>query len=263
VPGAATLAEALQPLRAEPARSAVLLDVDGTLAPIVRHASDAQMPEATRSLLIAVAKRYGTVACVSGRRATVARGIVAIGSIAYVGNHGCELLAPGATGVVIDEDVAPWTGRIQQFARSADSREAQRLRVRVEDKGPIVGFHWRGAPNEDAARAAVADIERAARAEGLATHWGRKVLEVRPPVPIDKGRGIARLLGEREHVAAVYVGDDMTDLDAFRALRELMGDAAVCVGVLSDETPEDLEREADVMVEGPIGVRRLLDGLLE
>src|SRR3954467_14457888 len=87
VPAAATLAEALQPLRADPARAAVLLDVDGTLAPIVRHADDAQVPEPTRVPLIEVAKRYGVVACVSGRRAATARQIVAIGSMPHAGNH--------------------------------------------------------------------------------------------------------------------------------------------------------------------------------
>jgi trehalose 6-phosphate phosphatase len=67
---AAALAEAIEPLRADPAHAAVLLDVDGTLAPIVRHADDAQVPEPTRKPLIAVARRYGLVACVSGRRAS-------------------------------------------------------------------------------------------------------------------------------------------------------------------------------------------------
>src|SRR5439155_22976650 len=88
---AATLVEALEPIRSEPDNAAVLLDIDGTLAPIVRHAADAHVPEATRSLLIAIANRYRLVGCVSGRRATTARQIVAIGTIAYVGNHGGEL----------------------------------------------------------------------------------------------------------------------------------------------------------------------------
>jgi trehalose 6-phosphate phosphatase len=262
VSAAATLEEIVDPLRADPARAAILLDVDGTLAPIVRYESDAQVPEATRSLLIAIAKRYGTVACVSGRQATTARGIVAIGSIAYVGNHGAELLLPGASGLRIADELEPWTARVQEFARGVDQVALQRLRVRSEDKGPIAGFHWRGAPNEDAALEAVEDIERLARAAGFETHWGRKVLEIRPPLPIDKGRGIGMLLRGRDPAAALYAGDDLTDLDAFRALRELVGAAAICVGVRSDETPDELERQADVMVEGPRGVRDLLERLL-
>ena len=113
---AATLSETLQPLRADPARAGVLLDVDGTLAPIVRHADDAAVPEPTRALLIQVARRYGCVACVSGRQASVARQIVSIGSIAYIGNHGVELLRPGGTEVELDREVAAWEGRIRRFA---------------------------------------------------------------------------------------------------------------------------------------------------
>ena len=95
---AATLVEALEPLRSDPPHAAVLLDIDGTLAPIVRHAADAHVPEATRTLLIEIAKRYRMVGCVSGRRAATARQIVAIGSIAYVGSHGGELCAPARHG---------------------------------------------------------------------------------------------------------------------------------------------------------------------
>ena len=94
---AATVSEAIAPLRADPARSGVLLDIDGVLAPIVRHADDAHVPEPTRTALIAVARRYGLVACVSGRQATTARRIVSLGSITYVGHPGAELLRGGAT----------------------------------------------------------------------------------------------------------------------------------------------------------------------
>ena len=91
-----TLEELLEPLRRDPSRSAVLLDVDGVLAPIVPQPDDAHMPETTRRPLIEVARRYGVVACVSGRRASDARRIVSLGSIAYLGNHGSEVLRPGA-----------------------------------------------------------------------------------------------------------------------------------------------------------------------
>ncbi len=264
---AATLAEALAPLHADPRRSAVLLDVDGTLAPIVRHAGDAVMPEPTRSVLIQVSRRYGLVACVSGRRAADARQIVSIASIAYLGSHGTERLDPGSVEPEIDAEVASWSQRVQEFARAAWSDELLRARVRGEDKGTIVAFHWRGAPDEDAARALVEGVAARAEAEGLATHWGRKVLEVRPPVRIDKGAGIVHLLQNAGMAAALYAGDDATDLDAFRGLDELVEagrlESAVRVGVRSDEGPSAIEAEADVVVDGPAGVRSLLEALLE
>jgi trehalose 6-phosphate phosphatase len=267
VTAAATLAEALAPLRADPGRSAVLLDVDGTLAPIVRHAEDARVPEATRSILIKVARKYGCVACVSGRQAAMARQIVALGSIAYLGNHGVELLPAGGTQVQVEREAGAWQRRIHQFAERVYAQELKRLRVRFEDKGPIVAFHWRGAPDEDTAEIAVRGVATEAEEAGLGIHWGRKVLEVRPPVPLDKGRGIHWLLRDSDLDHAVYVGDDRTDIDAFRGLRELVDggrlSSAVAVGVRSDETPGELETAADLLVDGPRGVRQLLSALLD
>jgi trehalose 6-phosphate phosphatase len=266
VSGAATLATALEPLRSDPPHAAVLLDIDGTLAPIVRHADDAHVPEATRSLLIEIAKRYRIVGCISGRRAGTARQIVAIGTIAYIGNHGGELLLPGATRPELDPELAAWAPRVRAFAAAAFTAERQRLRIRSEDKDTIAAFHWRGAPDEQAAAAGAADIADDAAEQGFAVHWGRKVLEVRPPVELHKGLGIAALLRDKDVSAAVYVGDDATDLDAFRGLRSLVqaGELAhaVCVAVGSDETPPELASEADLLLDGAGGVRSLLEALL-
>jgi trehalose 6-phosphate phosphatase len=260
----ALISEALAPLRADPSHAAILLDIDGTLAPIVDHASDAHVPESTRQLLIAVADRYHLVACVSGRRASEARAMVSIGTITYLGSHGVELLRSGWTEARLDGAVSDWARRIQEFGRDADTADTRKLRVRLEDKGAIVAFHWRGAPDEETAHRAIEEIAARAEDAGLATHWGRKVLEVRPPVPFDKGAGVRRLLADAgsQITAAMYVGDDMTDLDAFRALSELSQEGvlahAVRVGVASEEGPSQISGEADVVVDGPDGVRELL-----
>jgi trehalose 6-phosphate phosphatase len=265
-PAALALAEALAPLRADPSRSAILLDIDGTLAPIVRHADDAHVPEPTRAPLIAVAKRYRVVGCISGRQASIARRIVSLGSIAYVGNHGSELLPAGGTEIEIDPAIAEHVPAVRRFAADAYTTDLQRLRVRSEDKQAIAAFHWRGAPDEQAAEEAVRAVAERAEAEGLFVHWGRKVLEIRPPVVMNKGRGVRRLLESEGLDAALYVGDDKTDLDAFDGLHELVREgrlgAAVCVGVSSDETPHELTDAADLLVDGPVGVRGLLTALL-
>lgn len=266
VTSAHALTGTLDALRAEPARSAILLDVDGTLAPIVRHADDAHVPEPTRAPLIAIARRYGFVACVSGRRAATARRIVSLGTITYVGNHGAEVLRGGATDVEVDPEFAAWRERVRAFADAAMADETlTRLRVRAEDKDAIAALHWRGAPDEDAAEAALREVAARAEGEGFLTHWGRKVLEIRPAVAMDKGRGIERVLEGVDLDVALYAGDDRTDLDAFAALRRLVDagrlQRAVCVGVASDETPPELIEAADVMVDGPRGVRELLSAL--
>ena len=262
----ALLSEALLPLRADPSRTAILLDIDGTLAPIVEHAAEARVPEPTRQLLIKVAKRYAVVACVTGRQASEARAMVSIGSISYLGSHGAELLRAGWTESVLDPSVEPWARRIHEFGREADTSDLRRRRVRIEDKGAIVAFHWRGAPDEEAARTAVDALAARAEAAGLNTHWGRKVLEVRPPVRFDKGAGIAAFLEGVEVDTVMYVGDDVTDVDAFRGLTRLVEEGrierAIRVGVNSEEAPAAVTGEADVLVDGTAGVAELLAALV-
>ncbi len=265
-PDTATLDEVLRPLRDNPARSAILLDIDGVLAPIVQHPDDAHVPETTRRPLIEIARRYGVVACVSGRRASDARRVVSLGSIAYLGSHGSEILRPGTIAPEVDQELQAWSRRIQDFANGAFSEELRRLRVRLEDKEAIAALHWRGAPDEDEAQAAVEDVARDAEAAGYVTHWGKKVLEIRPPVRVDKGAGIVGLIRDSDLAAAMYVGDDKTDLDAFRGLTELVERGrlghALRVGVASEDAPPELAEEADFMVEGTAGVRTLLQALL-
>jgi trehalose 6-phosphate phosphatase len=256
----------LRPLKANPERSGVLLDVDGVLAPIVLHPDDAHMPESTRRPLIEVARRYGVVACVSGRRASDARRIVSLGSIAYLGSHGSEVLMPGAIAPQLDRELQAWTRRVQNFSHEHFTEDLRKLRVRLEDKEAIAALHWRGVPDEEGAEQAIRAVAERAESAGYKTHWGRKVLEIRPPVRIDKGAGIVGLLRDRDLAAALYVGDDMTDIDAFHGLAELVETGrlgvAVRVGVSSDEGPAALEEEADAMVDGTDGVRELLKALL-
>jgi trehalose 6-phosphate phosphatase len=137
--------------------------------------------------------------------------------------------------------------------------EHQRMRVRSEDKDSIAAFHWRGAPDEDSAYEAVREIAARAEEEGLAVHWGRKVLEVRPPVAADKGTAVRALLEQRGLRRALYAGDDTTDLDAFRGLDGL--EVSVRIAVASAEGPPQLRDAADIVVESPAELVELLRGL--
>jgi trehalose 6-phosphate phosphatase len=257
--------EALQPLLADPTRSALLCDVDGVLAPIVRRAEEARVPERVSVLLGRLARSYGLVACVSGRSAADARRLVGVGGIAYAGSHGAELLEPGAVRPQTNEDFKRWEGQVKAFTAERDTPELRRLRVRIEDKGPIAAFHWRGVPDEDAARSRLEELAAEAERAGLAVHWARKVLEVRPPVEFDKGRAVRSLVEAASSRAALFAGDDTTDLDAFDALRQLEAEgtleAAVLVGVRSDEGPPAIVERADLVVDGVEGFTRVLAAL--
>ena len=258
--------EALRPLTADPARSALFFDVDGTLSPIVERAVDAQVPKETSQLLGRLSRRYALIACISGRAAADVRRLVGVGGITYVGLHGAELLEPNAARPRTSAEFAEHMPRVKAFVAQRDTPQLRALRVRIEDKGPIMTFHWRGAPDEEAALAHVQRIAEEAEAAGLSTHWGRKVLEVRPPVEVHKGQAVRELVERAEPAAALYAGDDVTDLDAFRTLDELAGDGALAVvrvGVRSDDGPAEIVERADVVVDGVAGMQALLAALEE
>lgn len=256
----------LGPLVGDPSRSAILTDVDGTIAPIVLNPEDAAVPERTRDLLRSLAERYALVGCLSGRRALDARRIVGLDELAYSGNHGFELLLPGDDEVRPDPSLDEHEGDAPRFVEGLDRSELERVGIRTEDKGAIVGLHWRGAENDGAAESLAHEIASEAEWQGLVPHHGRKVLEIRPNVAINKGIAVAALLASRPVDNALYGGDDRTDVDAFTALRTLRGDgkleATACIAVASDESPPEVAREADLTVDGPEGFVHVLEALL-
>jgi trehalose 6-phosphate phosphatase len=252
----------LAPLRDRPAETAILCDIDGTLAPIADRPDQAAVPAATRRVLEALSARFALVACISGRRAEEARRMVGLDSLAYIGNHGLERLAPGSAHAEIDPAVAPLADRVHGFAASHFDDRLRAAGVRLEDKDAIWAFHWRGAPDPDRARLLLEGVAADASEAGLVPHWGRMVLEIRPTAEVDKGTAVATAIAGAEVSAALYGGDDTTDLDAFRRLRALRDDGnldlAVCVGVTSPEGPPAIAEQADVVVAGPDEFRELL-----
>lgn len=266
--GAGGTAKALlAPLGADPSRAAILTDVDGTLAPIVERPEQAAVPEAARDVLAALTERFGLVGCVSGRRAEEARRLVGVDGIAYAGNHGLELLLPGEESPCLDPSLDGREAGAAEFLAKLDLEELASAGVRLEDKGPIQALHWRGAENERAAEARAHEIAAEAGRAGLEPHWGRKVLELRPVGGGGKDAAVAALLATDGIDRAVYAGDDRTDLDAFRRLRELREtgelQTAVCVGVTSPEAPPELAEESDLTVDGPPGWLAILQSLTE
>jgi trehalose 6-phosphate phosphatase len=257
----------LEPLRADPGRAAILTDIDGTLAPIVERPEQAAVPERARQLLLSLAERFARVGCISGRPALEARRLVGLEGIAYAGNHGLELLLPGEGGPQLDPAVAGQERSAAEFAAGLDGEELAGLGLRLEDKGPIQTLHWRGAEDERGAEARAHEIAAAAGRADLEPRWGRKVLELRPVGGGGKDAAVAALLADADIVAAAYAGDDRTDLDACRRLREMRDEghlrAVLCVGVLSPEAPPELTEEPDLIVDGPEGWLELLAQLAE
>ena len=230
----------LAPLREAPAETALLFDVDGTLAPIAPRPELAFIPPETKLELARLAARYLLVACISGRSGEEAETLVGVQGIRYVGNHGLEL----------DERATELASRIAAFRDT--------VTLPVEDKGLSLSYHYRLAEDEEAARSELEKVAERARAEGLDPRWGRKVLEIRPRVATDKGTAVKALLASVAARRGLYAGDDTTDLDAFEGLAKAGLEHAVRVAVESEEGPGELCAAADLVVPGPAQLASLL-----
>ena len=201
----------------------LLLDVDGTLAPIAPLPTLAHVPPGTRSLIAALAATPGvTVGLVSGRAAQDARRLVGVAGVWTVGNHGAEIIAPNGA-VTVDTEVSRYAESMARTAQTLEPLLSPMAGVILENKTWTLSVHYRAADERVVPRLRSV-VERVATEHGLRVTEGKKVLEIRPPIRVDKGTAIERLvqdLGALSGDASVlFAGDDVTDEDAFRFLRQ-------------------------------------------
>ena len=237
----------------------VMLDVDGTLAPIAPRPEDAHVPPETRRAVAALVSHPAAhVALVSGRSAEDARRMVGVDGVWAVGNHGAESVAPDGTRRV-DERVAPFEGAIREARIALAELLAPVAGAMVEDKRWTLSVHYR-LVDPSLVPALQSTVDRVASEHGLRVHQGKMVCEVRPPVAVDKGTAVLSLAeslgGLDDSASVVFMGDDRTDEDAFQVLR-LHVPGAVTVRVAEDvETPA-----AEFVVPNPAAVTRFLEEL--
>ena len=222
----------LRQLAADPAKAGLFLDFDGVLAPIVERPEDAVPPPETKAELERLVGRYALVAVVSGRAGDDVRSRVGVEGVVCVGSHGLEL----------EPRAERWRRVLAAFATNAAWPKRD-----VEVKGLAVTFHFRNRPDEDEALRELDAIAEEAACTGLTARYGRKVLEVLPPIRTNKGTAVRLLLDERGLRRALAAGDDTTDVDSFAALDGL--EVAVRVAVASAESPSALLDAADILVE--------------
>jgi trehalose 6-phosphate phosphatase len=245
----------LEPLRAEPRHAAVLVDFDGTLAPIVADPLAAVPLPGTADVLRRLTRRYALAGVVSGRPVSyllehLGPGIWLSGlyGLEAVGGDGRTTEAPGA---------ARWRPRV--VAAVADA--AARFPGLVEDKGLSMTLHFRTAPADERAIRDWAAAE-AART-GLVVRSAKASVELHPPLALDKGTVVTDAIAGLG--AACFLGDDLGDLPAFAALDRAAdhGVRSVRVAVGTSETPAALLDRADLVVEGPEGALALLESLAD
>src|SRR5436309_3394141 len=236
-------------------------DIDGTLSPIVERPEEATVTPRCRNLLKRLTGEGVRVALITGRTLEVARSMVKIDEAAYAANHGLEYWFKGRVGWA--EGVDEYRALVEQVL--AETTQLEVADVQVERKGPGVAFHYRRAPDAEAARAAILHAMPLSTARRFKVSEGRKVIELRPDVQANKGTA-TRLVADRLGVRGIIsVGDDRTDVDMFEAVSDLRsrGIEGCRVAVLSAETVPELLSAVDYTVEGVEGVEVLLGEVLK
>jgi trehalose 6-phosphate phosphatase len=253
-----TVDATLAAITADPARSALLLDYDGSLAPIVPRPEDAVPLPGTVDVLDAIAQRIGRVGIVSGRPVEFLLDALPSRRITFVGQYGLEWVHDGE--IVVDERALPYVDAVAEATAEAERRWPDLF---IERKGKVaVTVHWRRAPATG--DRVLGEIDELAARLGLGVHPSRMARELRPPIGVDKGTSVERLVDGM--TTAAFAGDDAGDLPAFAALERLQGDGrlqtALRIAVSSPEAPQAVLANGDLVVDGPAGLRAVLDRLV-
>lgn len=247
---------------------ALLSDIDGTISEIAATPGEATVHRVARQALVRLTKVVEVVGIVTGRAAVAGEGMVAIPDILCIGNHGLERRRAG-TGWEHPAGVAAVTGiaaALDAISAGAD-RAGLGEGIIFENKRLTGTVHYRVAADPEVAKATLARlVHAAAERHGLRVTEGRFIFELRPMAIINKGTAIRDLIVEDGLRGVVFIGDDVTDVDGFEALRAARQSgqvAALAIGVVAAETPRVVYEQSDVRIDGVSATASLLGTLAD
>jgi trehalose 6-phosphate phosphatase len=238
---------AIPALAEAPAASALVLDFDGVLAPIVENPEASAMPAGSVASLARLAAVLGTVAVISGRPVGFLADRVPVPGVRLLGSYGMEQVTNGR--VVLASEAQGWLPAVAEARRLLTAALGGQPGIRIEAKPASVAVHWRQAPDRVAAADLIRETgRRVASQTGLRLEPGKLVSELRPPIEVDKGSAVAALIPTTRPAAVAYAGDDLGDLPALRAVHDAGGYALVVDH--GAETDRRLLAVADEVVRG-------------
>lgn len=237
----------------------LLTDVDGTISPIAPSPQEARVSPAVRASLQALRGKFELVAVVSGRGVEDLRRLVGVLGLVYIGNHGLERWEDGEIRRLPEAEAYIPVMNAVRLDLASHLGEG----IIIEDKGASLSVHYRRSPYPQAARQQILDaVSRSRAARCLRLTEGRMVVELRPPLPVDKGTALLTLVEEYALHSVIYLGDDLTDVDAFQAVHRLGGErSGLAVAVVGEETALQVEQAADLTLPGVEAAEQFLSWL--
>ncbi|MBA7600022.1 hypothetical protein ES703_07068 [subsurface metagenome] len=242
----------------------LIFDVDGTVAEIAPTAEAVKVTPGCKKHLRSLVKRLPVVAATSGRLTEVLRRLVGVDGVVYYGNHGLERWFKGQ--VEIRPEAQSYVGKTAVAIKELGPI-LHPLGVVFEDKGAGLVFHYRTLPHREKVRETILEeISRSSTARSFNIDKARTVIELRPPIEITKGSVLKEIIESYRLGAAVYMGDDVSDIDAFDTMHALSRSTAfqgLALGVVGEETPPNVAERADLLLRGVDEVEAFLKWLDE
>ncbi len=240
----------------------LITDVDGTISKTAPTPQQAEVTPLCRQYLSALCNQLALVAAISGRPAITVKNMINIDEMVYIGSHGLVRWSEGHS--EFSKDIQYYS----KVIKAAIEELTPLLSIKgvsIENKGVTASIHYRLCHDpQSAERHILATIENSPRARSLRTIQERMAIDLIPPVKVNKGTAILDLIQEYNLQGGAYLGDDLTDIDAFRAIHTACRDLdfrGFAIGITSQEMPEKLAKEADFTLNGVNDVERFLKWL--
>ena len=246
------------------ARAVLMADVDGTISRTAPTPQEAVVSQICHKHLSFLTGKLALVAAISGRPSSQIEEMVRVPDMVYIGNHGLERLAEGR------HETSPEVRESARVIRATLDRLGPHLEgegIIVEDKGITASIHYRLSPKPEFVKEEILQLLKSLPQVGnLRIVGGKMVLNLLPRIKSNKGTAALKLIKDYKLEGAIYLGDDLTDLDAFKAIHEARTSSdfqGLAIGVIGKEMPKELALSADLTVNGVDGVERLLGWMVQ
>lgn len=246
--------------------TAIVTDIDGTISEIAPTPEEAVVSESMRNKILQLKQKFKLVAVLSGRSVSSAKKMVGVEGLLYVGNHGMEFLKDDH--LLVNPEVEKYLPQIKKTGHKLKKGDLSCINGLIfEDKGICYSIHYRLAhPREDIREKILNTLHNDPECKKLNISEGRQLVELKPPVSCDKGTILHDIIEQYNLRKIIYLGDDITDADAFNKLLELETEEKIrgaSILVLSSEIPSYVKKDASYFVNGVDDVLKFFQWLLD